>query len=89
MSAPLIQLTQLAHPLVEGGRPTAAFVNPHHIVSVELVLGAFNGADGRPMMAPTQCTRVLLAPGAQLLVIETPTVVAAAREHALRDSEDH
>lgn len=89
MSAPLIQLTQLAHPLIEEGKPTAAFVNPHHIASVEFVLGAFNGADGRPMMEPAQCTRVLLSTGAQLLVIETPAVVAAAREHALREAEDH
>ena len=87
-SPPLIKLTQIPHPNVADGKPTDVYVNPLFIVSVQRSRGAFNNELGKPYEL-VECTFVSLTTGQHLLVLETPQIVTAAREHALREMEDH
>lgn len=82
----LIRLTQIGNPDVDGGEPTAMYLDPATITRVSRVAGGFRtvesvGAEKTLWHPLVSCTEVV-ASGLGCFVIESPEEVARLREVA-------
>lgn len=86
-SMPLIRLTQIGNPDHDGGKPTPIYIDPSCISYIRRTSGAFvrGESKGRPdfdLHKRTDCTAVNLHGSNEMLVEETPEVIAMLRDRA-------
>lgn len=86
--APLLKLTQIGNPDHDGGKPTTIYIDPSCISYIRRTRGSFVKVASRGGQPPYEeheridCTAVSLHGNNEMLVIETPEVIAAARDRA-------
>lgn len=85
--APLLKLTQIGNPDHDGGLPTTIYIDPSCISYIRRTSGAFVKADHKtgpdyPSHERVDCTAVNLHGHSEMLVLESPETIAAARDRA-------
>lgn len=86
----LIRLTMIACPEFGRGQPTAAYINPLAITMIARGMGSFNKSEVPNEPHPrVECSIVALHTGQQIMVVETPEIIASLHERALRETTDN
>lgn len=85
--APLIKLTQIGNPEHDAGQPTTIYIDPSCISYIRRTSGSFIKSEfrqGPDFQAHPRidCTAVSLHGASEMLVLETPETIAAARDRA-------
>jgi len=81
--APLVELTQIGNPEVNGGQPTPCYVDPSMIAIVYRSPSAFNSTVTEERFPYVEATNVVLTTGNHVSVLEAPAEIARRREEAL------
>lgn len=82
----MVKLTSIGNHEVNGGKPTATYVDPYCVALAVRSIGAWSvQIEGSEQNPRVECTIVWLRGGgtANILVVETPEEVALLRDRAL------
>ncbi len=86
----LLKLTMIACPDFSEGKVTAAYVNPLHISAIIRQRGSFIKESSPQESYPrVDCTAVILLNGHNIMVLESPEIVASLHERAIRETTDN
>lgn len=81
---PMLRLTRVQHPDLNGGKPENAYVRPDLIATIQSTWVCLEKMSGGPERhPPVLCSLIALTTGGYIHVSEPPDVIAMQRDRAL------